>query len=199
MIPVNNGFAESTDGIEIFVFASDIHADVIVPVKSEVIDWRPLFPAECFPKRRTSFSHMAFGWGDRGFYLHTPTWDDLEVSTALSALCLPSGAVMHVAQFNRPRESDRCRRIVISNDQYARLVKHIQNAFLLDEGESCQLIPSFSYTGNDAFFEAKGHYTMFTTCNNWAGRGLKNAGVKVGYWTPLPSMVLYHLPEPEQD
>ena len=41
--------------------------------------------------------YVAFGWGDRGFYLETPTWDDLKYSTVLKALFWHSPAVMHVS------------------------------------------------------------------------------------------------------
>ncbi|NJO90589.1 MAG: DUF2459 domain-containing protein, partial [Chloroflexia bacterium] len=43
------------------------------------------------------------------------------------------------------------------------------------------------------YFQAKGKYSLFFTCNNWANRGLKKAGVKNAVWAPFDKSVLYHL------
>ena len=55
-------------------------------------------------------------------------------------------------------------------------------------------IPGYAYTNRDAFYQARGHYHVFNTCNTWTGRALRKAGAKMGLWTPFPKMVLFYLP-----
>ena len=48
LIPVNNDFEPTPEGIEVFFISSAIHADVVLPVETDTIDWRAHFPADCF-------------------------------------------------------------------------------------------------------------------------------------------------------
>ena len=50
------------------------------------------------------------------------------------------------------------------------------------------------YTPYDGFFESHGHYSLFSTCNEWTGARLRKSGVKAGGWTPLAGDVLRYLP-----
>jgi uncharacterized protein (TIGR02117 family) len=198
-IPVNRDFQEHDDGVEIFVWASDIHADLILPVNNDVIDWSALFPAEHFEADNPRGSHVAIGWGDRRFYLYTPEWSDLKASTAFNALFLPSSTVMHVSHTYRPSLSEHCRRICLSGEQYRRLAEYIRESFRQGPDHRFVLIPGYAYTEKDAFYEAHGHYHIFNTCNNWTGAALRKAGAKTGLWTPFPKMVLFYLPPAPDD
>ena len=43
---------------------------------------------------RVGDRYVAIGWGDRGFYVDTPTWADLKLSTLCNALFVPSESVL---------------------------------------------------------------------------------------------------------
>ena len=87
LIPVNRDFAPTPDGVEIFVVSDGLHADLILPTTNEVADWRKHFRRDHFKSSyATTGSHVQIGWGEKNFYLHTPTWDDLKASTAAQAL-----------------------------------------------------------------------------------------------------------------
>jgi hypothetical protein len=45
LIPVNNDFKPTSDGVEILVVSNLVHTDIFVPVTNDVIDWRTVFPA----------------------------------------------------------------------------------------------------------------------------------------------------------
>jgi uncharacterized protein (TIGR02117 family) len=68
------------------------------------------------------------------------------------------------------------------------------DSFRRDEDGRFQLIDGAAYGSNDAFYEAHGAYHAFNTCNCWVGRGLKAAGVRTGWFTPLPKTVSLYLP-----
>ena len=195
-IPVNNDFEPAEDGVTIYVASTAVHSDIIVPAKTETIDWRDHFEAKDFRAPRSP-SHVAIGWGDRGFYLDTPTWSDLKASTAINAMLLPSQTVMHV-QFLTPHESYVP--VSITTEQYELLVDFIRGSFIADEDASFKPIgQSYSYGRFDSFYEANGRYHAFNTCNCWTGRGLKKSGVRVGWFTPLSGTVLWYLPRQAAD
>ncbi|MFQ5506099.1 MAG: TIGR02117 family protein, partial [Planctomycetota bacterium] len=148
-------------------------------------------PLEGFPD---GGSHVSFGWGDRGFYLRTPTWSDLELSTALRAILLPSASVMHVEHFWGPPEpGPSCRRLVLSEAQYGRLVAYIEESFRKDAAGRPMRIPGRGYDQYDDFYEARGSYHLFYTCNNWANQGLKASGVRTALWSPFETAIFHHL------
>jgi uncharacterized protein (TIGR02117 family) len=189
--PVNRTFTNSPDGVEVFVSSNDVHADFILPLDNPIVDWSEVFPADDFPATEPHMSHIAVGWGDRGFYLSTPTWSDFKLSTATNAMLLPSDTVVHVQCMRRPRTSDYCRRIVLSQEQYEKLVRYVRASL---SGGQPQPVEGYSYSDFDAFYRSDGNYHAFHTCNSWVGEGLTQAGVCTGLWTPLPRTVLYYLP-----
>ena len=109
LIPVNNEFSESPDGVEIFVTSNAVHAEIIVPVTNATFDWRLIFPAEEFPSDVTNATHVAIGWGDRGFFLQTPTWNDVTLSTAANAAFLPSSTCVHATMVSAVSHSENSR------------------------------------------------------------------------------------------
>ena len=197
LIPVNNDFVPSGDsGIEIAILSNPVHSDLILPIETDVIDWRDHFPESAFSGRTDWCSHVAIGWGDYGFYVETPTWAEFKITTAANALFLPSNTVVH-ASMNRLEyynESDY-RIVTISTDQYSRLVDYVLGSFKTVDKEKV-LLTGKSYGKTDAFYEAVGTYHCFNTCNCWVGGALKAAGVKVPVFSPLPKSVFLYLPEP---
>ena len=192
LIPVNNNFRPTEDGIKIFLVSNAVHADIILPISTTEINLLDRFSETTFMGDVSNFSHVAVGWGDKGFFLKTKTWDDLKVSTATNALLLPSESCVHVS-FTTPDVYEDPVSVTISAEQYARLVKFIDSTFELDvEGNFIQ-ISGEAYPTNDAFFEAKGRYHFFNTCNSWVGRCLKTAGIKTPWFAPLPKTPMLYL------
>lgn len=172
-----------------------MHADLVLPIWTEEIDWSEEFPAEYFQQDVSAATHVAIGWGDKGFYLETPTWADLKVSTAANALLLPSETCLHVSMIRGELSGEGVRSVTITAEQYRALVTFITKAFQRDaEGRAVQ-ITGFAYHTNDAFFEAHGSYNCINTCNAWIGRALKSSGVRTPWLTPLPKTVFLYLPE----
>ena len=89
LFPVNQDFTPDPDGVKIYVYSGNVHSDIIVPVTNEVMDWRTIFEADHFKSKTSGISYVSIGWGDRGFFLNTPRWSDLTLSTAANAMLLP--------------------------------------------------------------------------------------------------------------
>ena len=60
--------------IDIYILTNGVHTDLVLPIKTPEIDWSREIPFENTRSKRTDFNYLSFGWGDKGFYLDTPTW-----------------------------------------------------------------------------------------------------------------------------
>ncbi len=185
-LPVNRGWRNASEGIEVFVYSDLVHSELLVPRVTEVVDWGSWFAPEDFTHCTGHEEYVGIGWGDREFFFHTPTWDDAKATVVAGAMFWPSATVMHITVEDKPQEDEYNRRVVLTPEQYEQLVDHIQASFLLGEDGMPILIPGYNYNDHDTFYEAKGTYSLLYTCNNWTGDALKGAGVRTGWWTPYP-------------
>ncbi len=184
------------DGTDIFIITNGVHTDLVLPIKTKEINWSDLIPFSNTTGKDTLMKYVAFGWGDRGFYLETPTWADLKVTTAFKAAFSLGSSALHTTFYKRIRESDTCKRITLSNDQYRQLVKYIRETILMaSDGKAIYIDTNANYGQNDAFYEALGSYNLFHTCNTWANDGLKSCGQKASLWTPFDTGIFYHYTE----
>lgn len=184
-ITVNSDHKDPEEGILMFILSNGIHTDIVVPAKTEYKDWTLTFPKDSFNVKDDLHTFIGFGWGDKGFYLYTPEWSDLTASTALKAVSGLGGTAMHVTYLKeRYKESDNCEIFILSKEQYEKLILYIENKFSKKENAIIK-IDHRGYGNFDLFFEAKGNYNLFQTCNTWTNNGLKEIGLKTGLWTPF--------------
>ena len=190
-IKVNTDFVETPDGIPIYLCSNGVHTDVSLPVKTAYIDWRAQFPPSTFKAVDSTFQYVAIGWGDKGFFLNTPTWADLTFPTAFKAAFALDGSAMHVTydKFAPVIIPGVCQKIVISVKQYQQLIAYIQKTFTKNNGQ-IELIHASTYGNTDNFYEAQGHYSMLRTCNVWTCGALKSAGIKQGLWSPFQGGIM---------
>jgi uncharacterized protein (TIGR02117 family) len=193
LIPVNTSYLPAEDGITIYVSSNGVHTDLILPVRSEIINWQNLFHPDYFGNGWVYAPYIAFGWGERGFYLNTPEWSDLRVKTALNALLIPSASVMHVSLWPQPEENDLTKMIVLSDADYKKIVENITNSFSLGEDGFFFKVNHPGYGDYDLFFESPLKFHLFKTCNVWTNSVLKTAGIRTSLWTPFDKPILFHL------
>lgn len=179
--------------ITAYVLTNGVHTDLVVPIKSEEIDWSQEIPFENTKSKRTDYNYLSVGWGDKGFYLETPTWADLKVSTALKAAFWMSESAMHCTFYEKMTEGADCKKIMLTKTQYLSLISFIKNKFDRDQNGKPILIKTDAvYDNNDAFYDAKGSYSFLYTCNTWANDGLKATGQKAAFWTPTDFGIFQH-------
>lgn len=178
--------------VAIYILTNGVHTDIVVPTLSEQIDWSQEIKFENTVSKNSGFRYLAIGWGDRGFYLETPRWEDLKFSVAFKATFGLGKSAMHTTYYSRMVESERCRKIMISKEQYARLIEYISGSLARDSsGEVMPIITSAQYGKNDAFYNAKGHFSLLNSCNTWANRALKVSGQKACLWTPFKDGIFW--------
>lgn len=183
-IPVNGGWSPPTGGVSIYVMDNGVHTDLVLPVTAAGVDWRDLVrPEHVADPRQAGRSHLAFGWGNRDFYLNTPSWSQLRVDRLLVALIGVGRTVLHVDHVSEPGSAPHIRSVMLRPDEYRRLAAYVRATFA---GGA----PVHGYGDSDAFYEARGGYSALDTCNQWTGGALRTAGVKMGAWTPLTVTVM---------
>jgi uncharacterized protein (TIGR02117 family) len=156
----------------------------VVPVQHPLIDWSSKIPYQNNISQDTVYSYLGLGWGDKSFYLDMPTWDDLTFSLAFRAAFWLNTTAMHATYYKEMTEDETCRRIEISDAQYARLVAFITKRFKTDSASTFINIPTNAqYCDSDAFYEARGRYNLFYTCNTWSNSALAACGQRHCLWT----------------
>ena len=185
-IPINTtGLGEPAQH-SIFLVSNGVHIDIVLPEGAVPSKWK-----DQMPQKMANATHYGFGWGDKGFYLDTPDWESLSVSTMLNAVLWPSETTMHVSCYGKPNQADEhvsC--IRFTDSQYGVLLADIQAGFRTSGSGEWEIIKDESYGQRDAFFEAKGRYHAFNTCNSWVGGRMKKCGVRSPLWSPLPSPII---------
>ncbi|MBW8523312.1 TIGR02117 family protein [Chryseobacterium chendengshani] len=179
--------------IPIYIYTNGVHTDIVMPVKNELQDWSAKIPFSNTTSKNTDYNYVGIGWGDKGFYLDTPTWADLKFSTAVKAAFWLSESAMHTSFYKTMTEASDCKKIMISKTQYQNLVKFVDAKFDKDQNGNYILVPTNAvYSDNDAFYDAKGRYSFLDTCNTWANNALKSAGQKAALWTPTDYGIFIH-------
>ncbi len=198
-IKINKDFVscQGNDCVTMYVRSNGMHTDVVFPVQDKERDWRNLFPIDQYEGVDSSFTYIAIGWGDKGFYLDTPTWADLKVSTALKATVGASGSAMHIVYLPSPPSTvgEYGKQLHISREQYRKMLDYIDAAFVKNGQGQVILIPHPDYDINDHYYEAKGSYSIFKTCNVWTSKCLKTGGITNGIWAPTAASVMLGLPD----
>ena len=177
--------------VAIYIKGDVVHTDLVLPIKTESKDWSQSILYKYTRTGDTAFKYISFGWGDKGFYLETPTWADLKASTAFKAAFWLSSSAVHTNFCKNPKEGNHCVKLLISNEQYQRLVKFIENSFqITNTGIPIAITTAKPYGDHDIFYEAKGRYSLFHTCNTWTNNALKACGQKACWWTPFGSGIM---------
>ena len=194
VIPANAGWQQAERGITVYVRTNGVHTWIMMPKVAEGFDWRPYAPPEHLADPRYGYgTHIAVGYGNREFYLNTPTWSDLSPKTAFFAFFGNGPTLLHVEHDHQPRPNEWQRPIVLRPEEYRRLASFIRERFQLDaEGRTIPVLGR-GYGPADMFYEANGGYSFVMTCNEWTGRALRAAGVRTGLWTPLEQSIMWRL------
>lgn len=184
-IPANAGWKPPAQGVTILIADNGIHTGLILPKTAAGVDWSVDFPAsDISDPRYAKLGWVAVGWGDRAFYVDTPTWSDINPPTVLRAATGSTRTVLHVEHILAPAPARDVRAIVVTEDEYRRLAAFIRAT----RGPGGKV--AAGYGVNDVFYDGQGTYSALTTCNAWTGRALRSAGVRVGVWTPFPVDVM---------
>ncbi len=180
----------------ILVLKNAIHTDIAIPVDDAVRRRFHFLVDAGIPADRPEVRYIVFGWGGRAFYLETPTWSQLKAVPVMKALTIDA-SVMHVDVAGDIVESrPDVAGFDLGEDRFAALLDFIDASFQRGP-KGPILVPDAAYSRFDGFYEANGHFNALVGCNTWTAAALRTAGLRTGWWNPLPvslglSMRLYN-------
>ncbi|MFL6830825.1 MAG: TIGR02117 family protein [Sphingomicrobium sp.] len=180
LVAVNSTWTEPAEGTTVYLADNGVHADIVMPVKAQGLDWATVVPRSDMAISQGDW--IAFGSGEQRVYLDTPTWWDITPRTIWSALT-GGKRVMHVEYVPSPGYSFR--QIRLRPQEYRRLWAAIRADLALDERGRPKRIAHPGYGPSDAFYRAVGKESALRTCNTWAAKWLRLAGVKTSLWPPF--------------
>jgi uncharacterized protein (TIGR02117 family) len=192
IIPVNKNQSDYAKEYTIYIKSNGVHTDLVLPIKTDLKDWSEKIKYENIKSKDSTHHYLAFGWGDKGFYLDTPEWSDLKFSTAFNAAFNLGTSAMHTTFYKQIQENENCVKIEISKEQYQKLIAFIEASFQYDTNGNPFFIDATTYGKNDSFYEAQRTYNLFYTCNTWANQALKKSNMKAAIWTPADKGIFYH-------
>ncbi|WP_109435200.1 MULTISPECIES: DUF2459 domain-containing protein [Aquimarina] len=175
-IPVNKQENKNKMTHTVYLNSNGIHLEIII-AKNDLN--KTILKDQVYNSQTRYFS---FGWGDKNFYVETPTWADFTFMNGFQALFLNSQALLHVTRYSSVQKNWVA--IKINQAQLKQINLYISDTFRLDFQNKKVLLPGLGYTKNDDFYEALGNYTCLNTCNSWINTGLKQSNMKACLWTP---------------
>ena len=128
--------------------------------------------------------YLEVGWGDMDLYQIL----DPDLGLFLKAGLLPTASVLHIVGFNDHVPAyfpySEIIRMELSSAGFERLSRTIASSFALDKAGNT-MSPSPGRYVNSRFYLSRETYHMFNSCNIWAARALRIAGIP---FTPATAM-----------
>ena len=187
IVAVNGRWNEPAQGTTIYIADNGLHADVIMPVRAQGLDWSKRLPRADVGVGTRNATWIAFGSGERHVYLDTPSWWDLTPRTMWTALA-GGRRVIHVEYVTSPDYASR--ELRLRPEEYRRLWSAIYADFVLDRSGQPHRLPHPGYGSADAFYPATGDANALRTCNVVVARWLRLAGIRASVWPPfIPGLI----------
>ena len=176
----------------ILLLSNPIHTDIAIPLDAGVLAKFNSLVQAGIRAELPSARYLVFGWGSRAFYIETPTWSELKPGPLFSALTVDR-SVIHVDVTGDIAEPQPfVRGFDLSEAQFDRLVDLIVASFRSGPDGPIR-IPDAAYGEFDGFFEANGYFSAIVGCNTWTASALREAGLRTGWWNPLPQTLAVSL------
>jgi uncharacterized protein (TIGR02117 family) len=157
-----------------------------------VMDWRSMIRFEHTREGHANATHLTFGWGEKTFFMETPQWSDLSFANGFRACFGLGRPAVHTVFWYEVKESEKCIKIGLSKAQYRKLVDFLLVHFAYDSArQPINIKTPLSYGPHDAFYEGRGSYHLFHSCNTWVNNALKSCGQKASLWTAFGGGLFY--------
>lgn len=194
-IPVNADYRQPDVGIPVYLQSNGAHIDLIFPVSVNCRCGRDKAPrydvlehAFDMTAPTAEWQWLAAGWGDQQFMLNVATWNDLTANVALKAVTGMDGSVVRLSAYHEPRSGEGVSRLLVTQEQYVRLLRHIRASLGVHPEEVAASIAS----PEDRFYRSRDTYHLFNTCNEWVRETVEQAGIRTAWWTPFDAALLSH-------
>jgi len=177
----------------VYLVADTMHVDLVLPVENSAFDWRSVVKLETIGReKRNDYRYLKFGWGDRDFYMNTPSLDKIQLPRLVRTLFAPGNpTAIHINGYQdvpiQAGYQTKC--VGLTQTQYLKLVDYVRRSF---RGGKIDRIQD-GFVDAAGFYEATGFYSIAYTCNDWVAGALNAADVTTPLWPGLSGPVMKHL------
>lgn len=162
----------------------DFHLNFLIPAHLVSPGWRSEFNLD------QSTRYLSIGWGERNFYIASPTEPMPTLTLGIRALLLPNPSVIRVRQLHTLPPNHRC--VPVSGAALQEVMQFIHRSF--ERSPQGQIIPIARNSRLRAqFYAARGTYSLVNNSNSWMIEGLEIAGVDVPEWAISADAIMNHL------
>ncbi|MDH7444812.1 DUF2459 domain-containing protein [Aquimarina sp. 2201CG14-23] len=161
----------------IYLASNGIHLEIIIP-KTDIST--TLLQGLVYNKHE---QYVSFGWGEKTYYTKAATSLHFNTVNRFQAALLKTPSLMHITRYTALQ--NHWIEIKITAAQLIKLQTYIDDSFKKDIKNNKSLLPGITYGTTDNFYEAKGNYHCFNTCNTWVNTGFKQSDIKACLWTPF--------------
>lgn len=148
------------------------HTSILIDAKTVALHSRHL------QQETANQRYIRIGWGDGNYF----TGKRQTFGSATKALIASSHSALQVIAYSQPPFAsippETRVAIAVTDKGMRNLIRYLDESFALDEAG--QVIPLQAYvTDAGNFYQASGHYSLFSNCNTWSGRALQAAKLPV--------------------
>lgn len=177
----------------ILILSSDIHSDIALPADADVLAQFSFMADAGLDPAQPGVGWIIAGWGSRSFSISTPTWADLKPGPVARALTLDNSVIHMELAGDIDRSNPAVLEVTLLSSGFAALMAAIQASFAAGGDGRPVLVADAAYGEYDNFYEAVGWFNALAGCNLWTSRMLRVAGLRTGWWTPLPQLLDFSL------
>jgi uncharacterized protein (TIGR02117 family) len=163
---------------QIGLLQGPIHTDILFPLTPETRTRFAFAEVAGVPLNHPDAEWLVLGWGSAAFYTTAGTYADITASAVLTA-AKGDGAVIRLDALGPLPPLPNLRFLHLSEAQFQALLDQTTAAVA---GQT--KLDHTGFTGTDAFFPARGHFSLLRTCNVWLGETFRASGIPFGLWTP---------------
>lgn len=160
-----------------------IHTDILLPLTDETRADFAFAAGAGVPVLDPAAEWLIVGWGSKAFYTATGTYADMRADTVWTA-ATGDEAVIRLDVGGRIEDFGNILLLPVNADQMQALRQAI-----LAEFTATQALAEPGFSWSDAFFPARGHFSILNSCNVWMARMMQAGDIPYGIWTPAPFAV----------
>lgn len=182
LLPGQHARFDGPPAVEIALVGTAIHYDLLLPLTPDLRRRFGFAAAAGVAITAPEADWLLIGWGAREFYMSAGSYREVPLGAVARAV-MGDESVIRLEAWGKvaPERLPGARKVRLTAAGYRALLARLDR----DLG-SRRLVRAPGLAARDAFFAGRGGFSALRTCNVWVGEVLREAGLRLGGWTPTP-------------